>query len=60
MIEKMIKSTRMKQINCFKLWHNHCKSLTKLSADMEKIKEIQKKFLTKLLGTKAGRLVDAL
>jgi hypothetical protein len=56
-ILKIVEISKKKQINCMNLWLLKTKLKNKKYEDETKIREIQKKFLCKLLMTKTGKIV---
>lgn len=59
-IALIIQASKKKQINCINIWLKNTKVKNKMFEEESKIRDIQKKFLSKLLLTKTGRIVDAL
>lgn len=53
----MLDATQKKQINCLKLWMRNTKMKNRLFEEESKIRDIKKRFLSKLMSCKVGRIM---
>ena len=58
-ILQILDISKKKQINCINIWLRKTKLKNKMFEEKTKIREIQKKFISKLMMTKTGRIVEA-
>lgn len=56
-IQRMLDATQKKQINCLKLWMRNTKMKNRLFEEESKIRDIKKRFLSKLMSCKVGRIM---
>lgn len=56
----MLDASKKKQVNCLKLWMKNTKTKNRIFEHESNIRSIQKRFMNKLLATKAGRVLEAM